>query len=361
MINTCAINNTMSICLTNSNIRQYTSINQKMEIYNLVKICISGQNINTIDADFDLPKLKEFDISYNQLNEFPNVRFIKNVKILNISFNNIKLLHIEETLLMLEELDISWNLLMSCIQSISTFTTSIPNMYNLKICNNPFNDIGNPQLVEYLIYIYLPKLKFINNCKCENLNLPQNYFPCAFNMCKLNNKRHNKWIYIKNNSLKNMVQIKLLEKKNIEHAKYIHISQDFITVSKVLKNIKSVQEFCATCCLLSIFPSAKPLNHLIKLNLGNNFISILDGFNQENFPALKYLDLTNNLITSLASMGSFYTLQEFYCGNNKIRNMAQIDNIKTWQRLRVIDFCDNPIDANALHKKFIIFHLCNIE
>ncbi|CAL7944316.1 unnamed protein product [Xylocopa violacea] len=357
VINTCVMNNTTSICLSNSNFRQYVSINQKMETYNLVKICISGQNINSIDTDFDLPKLQEFDISYNQLHEFPNVRFIKNVKILNISFNNIKLLHIKETLPMLEELDVSWNLLMSCIQSISTFTSSIPNMYNLKIYNNPFNDVCNSQLVEYLIYIYLPKLQFINNCKCKNLNLPQNYFPCAFHMCKLNNKRCNKQIYIK----KNMVQMKLLEKKNIEQAKYIHISQDFIAASNVLKRMKSVQEFCATCCLLPIFAPAKPLNHLIKLNLGNNFISILDGFTQENFPALKYLDLTNNLITSLASMGSFYTLQEFYCGNNKIKDMAQIDNIKTWQRLRVIDFCNNPINTDALHKKFIIFHLCNIE
>lgn len=122
-----------------------------------------------------------------------------------------------------------------------------------------------------------------------------------------------------------------------------------------------MQEFCATCCLLPTFPSIKPLKHLIKLNLGNNFISVLDNFTQDNFPTLKYLDLTNNLITNLESMGTFYTLQEFYCGNNKIRNIAQIENIKTWQTLHVIDFCNNPISTDELYKKFIIFHLSNIE
>lgn len=351
----------MFICLSNSNIRRCISNYGKVEIYNLVKISVSRQNINSVDIDLDLPNLREFDISYNRLDEFPNSKFIKNVEILNISFNNIKLLHVEETLLSLKELDISWNLLMYCLQCISIFITYIPNMCKLKIHENHFNDITDPQLVEYLLHTYLSKLQFVNNCNCKNLNLSQNYFPCAFNMCKLNNKWHKKLVYLKYNTLKNMEEIKLLEKKNIEKARYIHISQNLIAASNILKGLKNVQELCATCCLLPIFSFAKPLKYLIKLNLGSNFISILDDFTQENFPMLKYLDLTNNLITNLESMGSFHTLQEFYCGNNEIRNIAQIDNVKTWQTLHVIDFCNNPISTDTLYKKFIIFHLSNIE
>ncbi|KOC69785.1 Leucine-rich repeat-containing protein 9 [Habropoda laboriosa] len=146
-----------------------------------------------------------------------------------------------------------------------------------------------------------------------------------------------------------------------KQAKYIHVSQNFFAASSVLKKAKNAQELCATCCLLHTFSFVKPLKYLIKLNLGSNFISVLDDFTQENFPALKYLDLTNNLITSLESMGSFHTLQEFYCGNNKIENLRQINNVKTWQTLRVIDLYNNPICTDALHKKFIIFHLSNIE
>ncbi|XP_060814330.1 leucine-rich repeat-containing protein 9-like [Bombus pascuorum] len=357
----CTIDDTMFICLSNSNIRRCISNYGKIEIYNLVKISVCRQNINSVDIDLDLPNLREFDISYNQLDEFPNSKFIKNVEILNISFNNIKLLHVKETLLSLKELDISWNLLMYCLQCISIFITYIPNMYKLKIHENHFNDITDPQLVEYLLHIYLSKLQFVNNCNCKNLNLSQNYFPCAFNMCKLNNKWNKKLVYLKYNILKNMEEIKLLEKKNIEKARYIHISQNLIAASNILKRLKNVQELCATCCLLPIFSFAKPLKYLIKLNLGSNFISILDDFTQENFPMLKYLDLTNNLITNLESMGSFHTLQEFYCGNNEIRNIAQIDNVKTWQTLHVIDFCNNPISTDTLYKKFIIFHLSNIE
>ncbi|CAK9805361.1 Leucine-rich repeat-containing protein 9 [Anthophora plagiata] len=352
-------NRTTTICLSKSNITQYIDIDEKMN--NLTEICISGQNINSIDKDLDLPNLREFDISFNQLNEFPNSRFMKNIQILNVSANNIKLLHIEEILPALKELDISWNSLMYCFQSITTFTVSIPNMYKLKICNNPFEDVTQPQLVEYLIHMYLPKLQFINNCKCDPLKLPQNYFPCAFNMCKLNNKWHNKLIYLKHTTLKYREQMKLLEEKNIEQARYIHVSQNFFAASSILRKAKNVQELCATCCLLHAFSFAKPLKYLVKLNLGSNFISVLDDFTQENFPVLKYLDLTNNLITSLESMGSFYTLQEFYCGNNQIRNLRQINNVKTWQTLRIIDLCNNPICTDALHKKFIIFHLSNIE
>ncbi|XP_017886958.1 uncharacterized protein LOC108629085 [Ceratina calcarata] len=333
----------LPVHLSKSNIKEY--VNQKMEICNLVKISISGQNIKSIDIDLNLSKLREIDISYNQLSEFPNRSLMENVRVLPS----------------LEELDISWNLLSNCLQTINSFATFIPNMYKLKIFNNPFADIVDPDVIDYLIQTYIPKLQFINNCKCENLCLSQNYFPCAFNMCKLNSKRRNKLIYLKHNTCENVEQMKLLEKKNIEHAKYIHISQDFIVASNASKRAKNVQEFCATCCLLSTFPFTKPLNHLIKLNLGNNYISLLDDFTQENLPSLRYLDLTNNLITSLESMGSFYTLQEFYCGNNEIEKIAQIDNVKTWQALRIIDLSENPLTMDTFYKKFLIFHLSSIE
>ncbi|XP_017761966.1 PREDICTED: leucine-rich repeat-containing protein 9-like [Eufriesea mexicana] len=358
---TYTVDDSIFTCLSNSNIKQYINNDEKIEMYNLVKICVCGQNINSVNINLDLPNLREFDISYNQLNEFPNSCIMKNVQILNISFNNIKVLHIKESLPVLQELDISWNSLMYCFQCISTFITYVPNMYKLKIYNNPFNDVTDPELVEYLVHIYLPKLQFINNYKCEILNVPQNYFPCGFNMCKLNNKRRNKFIYLKQSILKNMEQPKLLEEKNIEQAKYIHISEDFLAASNILERVKNVHELCATYCLLSIILPTRPLKYLIKLNLGSNFISVLNDFTQENFPSLKYLDFTNNLIANLEPMGTFHTLQEFYCGNNVIKNIVQIDNVKTWQALHVIDFCNNPISTDAIHKKFIIFHLSNIE
>ncbi|XP_076181206.1 uncharacterized protein LOC143153672 [Ptiloglossa arizonensis] len=353
------LNDTLCVCLSDSNIMQYTSISEKVEVYKLVKICISGQNINSIDMELDLPNLREFDISFNYFKEFPNSNFMKSVKILNISSNNIQLIHIQEALLVLEELDISWNCLTNCFSSIKTFITFVPNMYKLKICNNPFKDITDPEFVEYVMHVYLPNLQFINNYACKSLNLPENYFPCAFNMCKV--KQHNKFMYLKQNMINNCKEIALPKKKNIEYAKYIHISQDFFAALSILKHALRIQELCTTCCSLTTFPIAKPLKHLIKLNLGSNFISVLDNFTQDNFPKLKYLDLTNNLITSLGSMGSFHTLQEFYCGNNDIRNLTQIDNVMTWQMLFVIDLSNNPIVTNALYKKFIIFHLNNIK
>ncbi|XP_053972909.1 leucine-rich repeat-containing protein 40-like [Hylaeus volcanicus] len=355
----CMVNNTLCVCLSASNIMQYISINEKMELYNLVKICISGHNINSIDIDLELPNLKEFDISFNCFEEFPNSNIVKSVKILNISSNNIQSIHVHGVLYTLEELDVSWNCLTNCLSSIKTFTTFTPNIYKLKMHNNPFKDVTDPQFVEYVMRIYLPNLQSINNCECESHNLSENYFPCAFNMCQL--KKRNKLIYLKQNTEKSGKKAALIKEKQIEHAKYIHISQNLFLVLDVLKNALKVQELCAACCPLTIFPIIKPLKHLIKLNLGSNFISVLDDFNQENLPSLKYLDLTNNLITSLESMGSFHTLQEFYCGSNKIKNLTQIDNVKTWQMLHVIDLSNNPIITDALYKKFIIFHLHNIK
>ncbi|XP_076623198.1 uncharacterized protein LOC143342818 [Colletes latitarsis] len=353
------LNDTLCVCLSTFNITQYIDVDEKVEVYNLVKICISGQNINSIDIDLELPNLREFDISFNHLKEFPNSKFMKNIKILNISYNNIQHIYIQESLLALEELDISWNCLTHCLTSIKTFKTFIPNMYKLKICNNPFKDITDPGLEESLIHVYLPNLQFINNYESENLNLSENYFSCAFNMCKL--KQCNKLIYLNQNIMKSSKEIALIKKNSIEYVKYIHIYQDFTVALSISKKALKIQELCATCCSLITFPIVKPLKYLTKLNLGSNFISVLDDFTQENFPTLKYLDLTNNLITSLEPMGSFYTLQEFYCGNNDIRTLIQIDNVKTWHTLHVIDLSNNPIIMDALYKKFIIFHLNNIK
>ncbi|XP_076231287.1 uncharacterized protein LOC143177304 [Calliopsis andreniformis] len=358
-INISVLDDSTLVHISNTNITQYANVNDRVDLYNLVTICISGQNINSIDINLDLPNLSEFDVSCNQLQEFPNSNIMKHVKILNISLNNIKLIHIEEICPMLETLDISWNCLISCLATIETLTTFMPNMYTLMICNNPFNDVMDPELENYLIHMHLPNLKFINNYATKNLNMCQSYFPCALNMCKL--KKHNKLLSFKQNMMQNGEKNSLMDTKNIENAKYIHLSQNFLAASNILKKILKIQELCLTCCLLITFTITKSLKHLTKLNLGNNFISVLDSFTQEHFPSLKYLDLTNNLIINLGPMGSFHTLQQFYCGNNKIRSITQIDNVKTWHMLYVIDLSNNPINADALYKHFIIFHLTNIK
>ena len=331
-----------------------------MEIYNLVKICISGQNINSIDTDLDLPNLRELDISFNRLEELPRSSFTKNIEILNISFNNIKWINVEETLPVLQDLDISWNCLINCLAVIETFKTFIPNMHKLTIHNNPFQDVPDPKLAEYLTYICIPNLQFINHHARGTLNLQQSYFPCAFGMCRL--KQHNKLLYLKQNAIKSVEQMTVIERRNIEHAKHIHVSQDFLIAVTVLKRASKVQELCATCCLLTTLPVTRPLTHLTKLNLASNFISVLNAFTEDNFPCLKYLDLTNNLIASLEPMKSFRTLQEFYCGNNNIGSIIQIDNVNTWEMLYIIDLSSNPIcNTDALYKCFIIFHLSNVK
>ncbi|XP_076222430.1 uncharacterized protein LOC116431727 isoform X3 [Nomia melanderi] len=349
----------MWVYLSNLNITRYIDINENLRVHDLVKICLSGQHINSISTDLDLPNLKECDISFNCLEKFPNSKFMKNIKILNISSNNIQLIHIQETLSKLEELDISWNCISSCLTNIKILKTYVPNLLKLKICNNPFEDI-DPELTEYILHMNILSLQFINDNLCTNLHLPENYFPCSFNMYNL--RQHNNSIYLEENIIKSEEEADLLlTEKNIKCAKSIHISQESFVLMHILKKALKIQELCVTCCLLTTLCIKMPLKHLIKLNLGNNLISTLNELTQTNFPLLKYLDLTNNLITTLEPMGSFCTLQEFYCSNNKIGDLLQIDNIKTWQMLHVIDLSNNPIHKRALYKKFIICHLNNIK
>ncbi|XP_078041068.1 leucine-rich repeat-containing protein 9-like [Augochlora pura] len=306
-----------------------------------------------------MPNIRICDISFNCLQEFPNANFMKNLKILNISFNNIQSIRIKQVLHELEELNVSWNCVSQCLANIETFTIYTPNMLKLIICNNPFEDV-DPELVEYVLYTYVPNLRFVNNSTRTDIHSPQNYYPCAINMCRV--RQRDKLIYFEDNIKESEgSNDSLLTKKYVTSAKSIHITQNSFKVLNILEKAIKIQELCAMHCSLTMFYTKMPLKHLTKLNLGSNFISIMNEFSQENFPSLKYLDLTNNLITSLEPMGSFFTLQEFYCSNNKIRNLLQIDNVKTWHMLRVIDLSNNPIHKEALYKKFIICHLNNIK
>ncbi|XP_015172525.1 PREDICTED: leucine-rich repeat-containing protein 23-like [Polistes dominula] len=100
---------------------------------------------------------------------------------------------------------------------------------------------------------------------------------------------------------------------------------------------------------------------LVRLHLNDNCISDLDGLTQKHLPRLKYLDLTNNFITSLKSLGSYNTIMEFYCAHNKIKELKDIENLQNWNKLQIIDLSYNPIESSIVYKDFLIFHLIDLK
>lgn len=281
----------------------------------LREISLAGQGIKgcLLEDSFELPNLRELDLSYNRLDEFPNCRMIVHVKKMNVSFNDIRSIEIKERLYALEELDVSWNCLTKCRNSLETLKTFAPSLKGLNLERNPFSDIVEPEKIVLLTGLYFP----IGRSEGSSNNVAGS----------LNRK---------------------------------------IFGLKVLRN--TLAELYDRHPTISIYHSPigrvhlkKPSLHLVRLHLTDNCITDLDGLTQEHLPRLKYLDLTNNLITSLRPMGSYKTIIEFYCAHNEIRRLQEIENLKSWEKLQIVDLSYNPNESAISYKDFLVFHLIDLK
>ncbi|XP_014609568.1 PREDICTED: leucine-rich repeat-containing protein 9-like [Polistes canadensis] len=296
--------------LTRQNIILFLRINED-KFMTLQKLSLTGQNIKTLQDDsIKLPNLRELDLSYNRLEQFPNDQMIVNVNKINISFNEIRTIIIKDKLLALEVLDISWNCLTKCNENLKTLKMFSPNLKTLNIEKNQFSDIVERDKIVLLTRVYFPKLEnyfdSLDSKDCKNLSLKM-----ARNTLSEFYDRH-PTIFISHRPIRR-----------------VHLK--------------------------------KPSMYLVRLHLNDNCISDLDGLTQEHLPRLKYLDLTNNLITSLKSLGSYNTIMELYCAHNMIRELKDIENLQNWHKLQVIDLCYNPIESAVVYKDFLVFHLIDLK
>ncbi|KAL2751568.1 leucine-rich repeat-containing protein 9-like [Vespula maculifrons] len=280
------------------------------KLLTLRKISLAGQGIKGLLEDsIELPNLRELDLSYNRLDEFPNWRMIVHVKRMNVSFNDIRSIKMKEKLSALEELDISWNSLTKCRKSLETLKTFAPSLKTLNLERNPFSDIVQRDKIVLLTGIYFPSRTEVRNLGSLD--------PKVFGL------------KVARNTLAEL------------YDRHPTISISHSPIGRV--HLK------------------KPSVHLVRLHLIDNCITDLDGLTQEHFPKLKYLDLTNNLITSLRPMGSYNTIVEFYCAHNDIRRLQEIENLKSWQKLQVVDLSYNPDESTISYKNFLIFHLVDLK
>ena len=138
-----------------------TQIDEKLfaNLSHLINLNLSGNKLNFFPSTIRyITNLQELDISKNELNNIPNeLMYLKYLKKFNLSWNKIQLIcpNIFGNLSALEELYCNNNLITN-IQNINNYTVfdSIPNLKLL--------DISYNQLQQYIIFRQLPNLEKIN-------------------------------------------------------------------------------------------------------------------------------------------------------------------------------------------------------
>lgn len=307
-----------------------------LDVENLVVIDISGRGICTIDLSTSLPNLRELNLSYNKLTNLPNSAIIQYVRKLDVSFNDITSFDLTTSLPSMESLNLSWNRAARFITVLKTLEAFAPVLTNLYLKHNPFVDVTDIRSSFLLTKSFLPKLKYLNENLLED------------------------FISAKSVDLLPRV-IDIFENGESDNVEFVNLSGNELRDFNFVTELPKLREIHLSNNLLTNVLLRKPLDQLTKLNLRSNFILAMDGLTQKNLPVVNYIDLSDNLITSLISMGSFNSLTEFYFTHNDIRELSQIYNLKNWRRIRIINLSNNPMDSMDMCDKFVTFHISKIE
>ncbi|XP_046738298.1 leucine-rich repeat-containing protein 9-like [Diprion similis] len=340
----------------------------ELDICKLQIIDLCGHGIYKLGAMTDLPNLRELNLSYNKLTAIPDSSMLKSVRKLDVSFNEIQSFGMDTCLPLLESLNAAWNSLFGFIESLESLKTIAPNLITLNVKHNPFNDVITTEATSSLAQAAIPSLKYFNEKTfCHTTHAGHinqhpwiiDHFEMA-DWAKLRVIKHNLEGVISEPN-KRLTSPLLINNTQLENVQYANLVDNQLSGVEFITEFQQLKEIYLANNLLTKILLDKSANNLTKLSLCCNFVVKMDGIIQENLPVLNYLDLSNNLITSLTSMGVFYTLTEFYCSHNNISTLSQICNLKNWIGLKIVDISNNPIDCTSLCKKFIIFHISKVE
>lgn len=326
------------------------------EMRNLSILNLTKQNITDIDfKKIDLENIEELNLSYNKLKQFPTQHLLKmkKLKILNLSFNRIEIFDINEKIFTLKTMNISWNQLTDYLSTIKFIENFLPNLHDLNVKYNPFIDIFEYHSQALLSRIFLKNLKIFNENIIDHNDNEMGNFSTLNDNLNLFDKLYqelNIIIYPMNNE-----KLQIFPNDDNNHS-------TIMLRKKILFNAKEYRKYHQLSLTNQIYQqlSMTPMKNLLKLNLSSNYLKNTNELTKENLPFLQYLNISNNQITSLLSMGCHENLREFYCSKNCIIELGEFLNLQNWIQLRVVDFSLNTL-KDCLWRTFILAQLPYIQ
>ncbi|KAJ9590780.1 hypothetical protein L9F63_016166, partial [Diploptera punctata] len=360
----------------------------------LTELTLSGCGIKTIGTLPKYPNVKILNMSCNELTNLSELNAFPNLKYLDISFNSIYSLENSQNIPCLETLNISWNQMIKLLDCISCLKNQTPELLNLNISRNPF-DITEKDHVFYLIHQQLPNLEILNDIKIMNSFL-QNAITVDLKSDDLLTKGRTipQILHVKETQLKwkaeicNEIKTENINRKKITKndtsLKWISLTQKYIVSIKQEDTIKETLwadfshnlindlNFLAKGVMLQelslkhnviqeLGTWLHNLKNLVKLDLSCNYITTLKYFYGSSYPSLKVLNVSKNWIKNLNGIEKCEVLDEFYASHNQLAELDDLHGIQNCKALKIIDLSSNPLQGCKELSKFITFHLSKIE
>ena len=320
--------NLQDLNLSNINLQSTGGVKNlnELDIYNLTKLRISGNDV-TVDAADNIAvllskndELEELDLSCNHLQELGIRNILDSINIVNLSSLNISdncitsdVKYISEILthaINLVQLDISYNRLSADHMKHLFYETkhTFTNLIRLNASGNIINDEGATALTEALL----------ENTKLEELILSEN-------------KLQTESIYKIFNGLNISTLIKLVISHNDINSIVADVIASFLSRNTKLQELDLSHNHLRTAGAISI--CKMNLSKLFSFNLSHNSITSevtneLASFLSRN-ANLKFLDLSSNNLQRLGNMDIFFkvlqnisVLSSLNVGSNSVINGA---------------------------------------
>ena len=368
----------------------------------------------------DLENLTYLNLSANRVRRVENLKFLPNIKTLILSFNQLTRIEgLEDIGGTLETLDLGYNQIRK-IEGVN----GLVELRNLKLENNLIFRLEDVNVLRKYVP-KLESLSLRNNSICENKNyqslvlkrletlthfdgVPVKSFNRAnltqaascsltLQLIKENAYNHARLVWLRPDSgeakakasveaasaaalapgglreadfWSEVEELELDHKKirkienlsKLSHLKRLSLCDNEITRIEGLEDCYNLEELCLEDNRVQTVENLEQLRNLKKLDLGRNKISCITGFGQTFLSSsLTQLSLEDNEITSLQGIACLKNLLELYIGNNDIVELREVQLLKSFSKLIILDLLGNPLCDDYDYRGYTVYHLKKLK
>lgn len=333
----------------------------------IVEISIAKNEIENIDISLlceAFPNLSSIDLSHNSIHTISYTKDVPNqIKKIDISFNTI-----------------------SDFTNVITVIDKCPNLMTLSFYANPYSKAFHHLVQEPSDDLFTPERKELiqktykeyneqKNSSCQTLTVNSDTngnnrgiknFDVLFDCYSIGDKYHefsNNLYFREKVSNENNYKSLMLSKRKLTTIPIVEGHSDVQLLYINLNKISQITNLNQFKNLIELYIQNNKITKienlpwtLIKLDISNNELQSLDGISQAD--KLKWLNIENNAIQSIAQIITLPNLVEFYSAGNFISNIKECYQLRQLAKLEIVDISSNEVCRTVHEIRLGMIYYC---